>query len=322
MEDTRISDIDISDIDKTMGSSGSQRLSMGRSLSRGSSGSKHSFRISYVIPGAISAYETQENGDVSFERTVMDIERRQKVSLKRLAYLNKPEVPVLIVGSIAATIHGVIFPMFGLLLSSAIKMFYEPQEKLQKDSRFWALVFVGLGCLSLTVLPVQNYFFGVAGGRLIERIRSLTFEKVVHQEISWFDDPANSRCVEQVAILNVLPYFSHSNHLIFFAFISGAVGARLSTDASTVRSLVGDALALVVQNISTIISALLIAFTANWELALIILAVLPILFMQGYFQMKFMTGFSADAKVRFLFKCPHSINAYVRCTNDVATIFR
>lgn len=272
VEDTRTSDIDISDIDKTMASSGSQRFSMGRSLSRGSSGSRHSFRISYVIPGAISAYETQENGDVSSERNVMDIEKRQKVSLKRLAYLNKPEIPVLIVGSIAAAIHGVIFPMFGLLLSSAINMFYEPKEKLQKDSRFWALVFVGLGCLSLTVLPVQNYFFGVAGGRLIERIRSLTFEKVVHQEISWFDDPANS---------------------------SGAVGARLSTDASTVRSLVGDALALVVQNISTIIAGLLIAFTANWKLALIILAVLPILFMQGYFQMKFMTGFSADAKVMY-----------------------
>ncbi|KAF3967837.1 hypothetical protein CMV_008211 [Castanea mollissima] len=268
VEDTRTSDFDktdtISDIDKAMASSGSPRFSMGRSLSRGSSGSRHSFRISYVIPGAISAYETRENGDVSFER--------KKVSLKRLAYLNKPEFPVLIVGSIAAAIHGVIFPMFGLLLSSAIKMFYEPQEKLQKDSRFWALVFVGLGCLSLAVLPVQNYFFGVAGGRLIERIRSLTFEKVVHQEISWFDDPANS---------------------------SGAVGARLSTDASTVRSLVGDALALVVQNISTIIAGLLIAFTANWKLALIILAVLPILFMQGYFQMKFMTGFSADAKVMY-----------------------
>ncbi|MCI16475.1 ABC transporter B family member 9-like, partial [Trifolium medium] len=117
-----------------------------------------------------------------------------------------------------------------------------------------------------------NYFFGIAGGKLIERIRSLTFEKIVHQEIRWFDDPANS---------------------------SGAVGARLSTDASTVKSLVGDTLALIVQNISTITAGLIIAFTANWILAFIVLAVSPMVLMQGMVQMKFLKGFSADAKVMY-----------------------
>lgn len=71
----------------------------------------------------------------------------------------------------------------------------------------------------------------------------------------------------------------------------------MSTDASTIRSLVGDALALVVQNMATIASGLVISFTANWILALIILAVSPLLVMQGYLQAKFLKGFSADAKV-------------------------
>lgn len=78
---------------------------------------------------------------------------------------------------------------------------------------------------------------------------------------------------------------------------SGAVGARLSSDASTLRSLVGDALALVVQNIATVAAGLVISFTANWILALIILAVLPLVGLQGFLQMKFYKGFSADAKV-------------------------
>lgn len=109
----------------------------------------------------------------------------------------------------------------------------------------------------------------------------------------------------------MLPYFSCSNHLIFFSLVSGAVGARLSTDASTIKSLLGDALALIVQNIATVMAGLIIAFTANWKLALIILAVMPVLLVQGYVQMKFMKGFSADAKVRFLFNCPHSIKGYM-----------
>lgn len=78
---------------------------------------------------------------------------------------------------------------------------------------------------------------------------------------------------------------------------SGAVGARLSTDASTVRSLVGDALALIAQNIATVTAGLCIAFVANWMLALIVLAVIPLVGLQGYLQAKFLKGFSADAKV-------------------------
>lgn len=87
-----------------------------------------------------------------------------------------------------------------------------------------------------------------------------------------------------------------------FAECSGAVGSRLSSDASTIRSLVGDALALIVQNLSTVIAGLVIAFTANWILAFIILLVLPLVGMQGFLQFKFYKGFSADAKVTYLIR--------------------
>ena len=73
----------------------------------------------------------------------------------------------------------------------------------------------------------------------------------------------------------------------------------MSSDASTIKSLVGDALALLAQNAATIVAALIIAFTANWIMALIILVVSPILVMQGFIQTKFLGGFSADAKVIF-----------------------
>ncbi|KAG4917650.1 hypothetical protein JHK85_055931 [Glycine max] len=118
-------------------------------------------------------------------------------------------------------------------------MFYEPPEKQQKDSSFWALLYVGLGIVTLVIIPVQNYFFGIVGGKLIERIRLPTFEKVVHQEISWFDDSANSR--------------SHVN----------------------------------------------MTFTANWILALIIVAMSPLIFIQRFLQMKFLKGFNGDAKAKY-----------------------
>jgi ABC-type multidrug transport system fused ATPase/permease subunit len=103
----------------------------------------------------------------------------------------------------------------------------------------------------------------------------------------------------------------------------------LSADASTIRSLVGDTLALVVQNTATVIAGLIIAFTANWILAFIILAVLPLVLIQGVIQAKFTKGFSADAKVsNFLLKKVLQIYEGIcvrwmyQNINDVVTIFR
>ncbi|KAJ8549395.1 hypothetical protein K7X08_033102 [Anisodus acutangulus] len=259
------------DMDNNLSRSSSQRLSaVKRSTSHGSS--KHSFTLSYPVPGLIDIHEAEIGDEDKKKEDKGSLEKRKKVSIRRLAELNKPELPYLLLGSLAAIIHGLIFPIFGLLLSTAIKIFFYPPHKLRKESRFWSLMYVGLGVVTLLVVPFQNYLFGVAGGKLIERIRSLTFKKVVHQEISWFDDPANS---------------------------SGAVGARLSTDASTVRTLMGDALALIVQNIATVVAGLAIAFTANWILAIIILLVLPLIGVQGFLQTKLYKGFSADAKVMY-----------------------
>lgn len=208
------------DVDKIMKNSGSRRFSLERSISKGSSAGssrRSSFTINYALPGGpITVLENDERVE-DFVKKEIDVGKRQKVSMKRLAYLNKPEIPVLLVGSVAAAIQGVLFPIFGLLLSSAISMFFKPPSQLKKDSRFWALIYLALGCIALVAVPVQNYFFGIAGGKLIERIRSLTFEKVVHQQISWFDNPANSRCVKQklyyvqlICRVNILPVGPHS----------------------------------------------------------------------------------------------------------------
>ena len=182
------------DQEQTMTKPSSLRLLMRRSISRGSSSSSRlSFSFSNGIPGPISIHETEERGEEISTENKGKSQEGQEVSIMRLFSLNKPESIVLLLGAIAAAIHGVIFPVVGLILSSAINMFYETPSKLQNDSRLWALLYLGIGIISLLIVPVQNFLFSVAGGKLVQRIRSLTFEKIVHQEISWFDDPANSR---------------------------------------------------------------------------------------------------------------------------------
>ncbi|RZR92901.1 hypothetical protein BHM03_00021278 [Ensete ventricosum] len=164
--------------------SSSKKMSFQRSLSRGSSGrhsSSHSFQAAVGLPVGIDVQAiTSEKMDPEIPN-----ERSNEVPLRRLAYLNKPEIPVLMLGSFAAIVNGVIFPMFAILLSNVIKAFYEPPHKLKKDSNFWSLMFLVFGVVSLIALPARSYLFGIAGSKLIRRIRLMTFQKVVNMEIMY-----------------------------------------------------------------------------------------------------------------------------------------
>nr|CAB3460131.1 unnamed protein product [Digitaria exilis] len=224
----------------------------------------HSLSVSFSVPLEIDVQDRSSKH--------VDKEIEQEVPLSRLASLNKPEIPVLVLGSIASAVSGVIFPIFAILLSNVIKAFYEPPRILRKDAEFWSSMFLVFGAVYFLSLPLSSYLFSVAGCKLIRRIRLMTFEKVVNMEIEWFDYPENS---------------------------SGAIGARLSADAAKVRGLVGDALQLSVQNSATLIAGLVIAFISNWELSLIILALIPLIGLNGWIQMKFIHGFSADAKLMY-----------------------
>ncbi|KAL2510438.1 ABC transporter B family member 4 [Abeliophyllum distichum] len=272
--DQHVDDKDKSNITMESGRQSSQTMSFQRSISRGSSGagnsSRHSLSVTFGLPTALSVPEAElADPDMTSHKTS---EKPPKVPIRRLAYLNKPEVPVLIAGAISAVVNGAIMPIFGILISSVIKTFFETPHKLRKDSKFWALMFVVLGTVSLVAYPARTYLFGVAGNKLIRRIRLLCFEKVVNMEVGWFDEPEHS---------------------------SGVIGSRLSADAATVRALVGDALAQIVQDTASAIVGLGIAFEASWQLALIIIGMIPLIGLNGYVQIKFMKGFSADAKAMY-----------------------
>ncbi|KAF7037327.1 hypothetical protein CFC21_047727 [Triticum aestivum] len=214
-------------------------------------------------PANTSSQEQKEFGDS---------EAPQKAPIGRLFNLNKPEAPILLLAVIAAFVHGLLFPLFSIMMSGGIRTFYYPAHQLRKDSRFWALLCLLLAIISLIAIQLEFFLFGMAGGKLVERVRALSFQSIMHQEVAWFDDPSNS---------------------------SGALGARLFIDALNIRRLVGDNLAILVQCTITLISGFAIAFASDWKLTLIVICVIPFLGLQNYIQVKFLKGFSEDAKVMY-----------------------
>lgn len=206
-------------------------------------------------------------------------EKEKKVSYGRLLMLNKPEFGYFAVGAVSSAGLGMTMPGFSLALASIINVFYAPisnpecagaagHDCVIDGGRKWSLIFVGigLGCIILGIL--QGYCFGFMGQKLARRLRVLLLKSVLKQEIGFFDRKENS---------------------------SGAIVGRLASDTVLVRGAVGDQIAVILQNLVTIIAAYIIAFTAAWSMTLLVTATLPLLAVANYFQTKFMTGFSNEA---------------------------
>ncbi|CAI5957579.1 unnamed protein product [Closterium sp. NIES-64] len=204
--------------------------------------------------------------------------------------VNKPEWPYALSGTVAAAVQGIILPFFALILSRIITVFCNPDKakmrsdadfwslmfvvlavvawvyidkaKMRTDADFWSLMFVILAVVAWVSRTLQTFLFSVAGQRLIWRIRRMCFYSVLRQQMA-----------------------------------CGAIGSRLSSDATHVHSIVGDRLSLAVQNAATLVAGLILAFSSLWILSFIVLAQLPLIAAGSIFQMRSLQGFADDAKV-------------------------
>jgi ATP-binding cassette, subfamily B (MDR/TAP), member 1 len=91
-----------------------------RSISSLGSSNRHSFN-------AFTMTHAQDFPDTTLVKESEDSNQdpsavKKTVPMRRLFALNKPEALVLLFGSIAATVHGVIFPIFSIIISNSIKV--------------------------------------------------------------------------------------------------------------------------------------------------------------------------------------------------------
>nr|CAD1834786.1 unnamed protein product [Ananas comosus var. bracteatus] len=128
-------------------------ISFKRSASRGSSigsSSRRSFTIPFGLTGPMEV-EAGPQDEAEDKEVAGDDEAPKEVPITRLISLNKPKIPVLLVGSIAAAIHGVLFPMFGILLSISIKIFFESRINSERIQTFESSTKKSPGSTSLAI---------------------------------------------------------------------------------------------------------------------------------------------------------------------------
>ncbi|KAL5722391.1 ABC-type xenobiotic transporter [Ranunculus cassubicifolius] len=207
-----------------------------------------------TIVSCTSSANSAPEGQASL--TGEDIEKFPVPSFKRLLLLNSPEWKHACVGYTSSMLFGAVQPVYAYMLGSVVSVYFlTDHDEIKAKITLYALFFLGLAVFSFVINICQHYSFAAMGELLTKRIRERMLSKILTFELGWFDQDENS---------------------------SGAVCSRLAKDATVVRSLVGDRMALLIQTFTAVTVAAAMGLVIAWRLALVMIAVQPLIIICFY----------------------------------------
>ncbi|KAK1415749.1 hypothetical protein QVD17_31535 [Tagetes erecta] len=236
-----------------------------RSSIRSSPMSPLSPAVSVSMVHSVQMYSYEESDDESFSKIP-----NSNPSQWRLLQMNAPEWKRGVLGCIGAAGFGAIAPVHAYCLGSVVSVYFlNDKSKIKSETAFYCVVFVGLGFLCFVTNLLQHHNFAVMGERLTKRVREKLLENVLTFEIGWFDRDENT---------------------------SAAVCARLATEASLIRSLVGDRISLLLQVFVGAFLSFLISLIITWRVAAVMISAQPLLIASIYSRIVLMKNLSSKAK--------------------------
>ncbi|TKY62124.1 ABC transporter B family member 1 [Spatholobus suberectus] len=194
--------------------------------------------------------------------------KEQASSFWRLAKMNSPEWLYALIGSIGSVVCGSLSAFFAYVLSAVLSVYYNPDHRYMiREIEKYCYLLIGLSSTALLFNTLQHFFWDIVGENLTKRVREKMLTAVLKNEMAWFDQEENE---------------------------SARIAARLALDANNVRSAIGDRISVIVQNTALMLVACTAGFVLQWRLALVLIAVFPVVVAATVLQKMFMTGFSGD----------------------------
>ncbi|ESO02187.1 hypothetical protein HELRODRAFT_188615 [Helobdella robusta] len=206
--------------------------------------------------------------DSSADKESKKKEKMKTVSILQLfRFADKYDIMLITVGLICACAHGSALPVmilvFGTMTdsflgSSGVPNITDPTEmatlmgafsdKVSTSCIYYAII----GAVVLAVGYLEVSTFLIISYRQVLKLRMKLFASVIHQEIGWFD--------------------THE---------TGELSTRFSDDVNKVQEGIGDKISNFFQWVSTFTVGIIIGLCYGWKLALVVLAMSPLLAAAG-----------------------------------------
>ncbi|CBY10476.1 unnamed protein product [Oikopleura dioica] len=210
---------------------------------------------------------TSADGKKKIDETDEEIAKREglpEVSWSAIMKMNGPEWPYIVTGAFFAIATGCIAPIWAIVFSNVLENYSKYNCADFRDKiRLWSGMFAVLGIGQFIGYGFLNWMFGFSGEYMTTRLRSQAFAKLLRLDMGYFDEPINS---------------------------TGALTARLATDAGKVQGATGRRISQIFINIGALGCGLGIAFYYEWRLSLLTFAFLPFMIVTQALMMKLMNS--------------------------------
>uniref|UniRef100_A0A8C1HNH4 ATP-binding cassette, sub-family B (MDR/TAP), member 4 n=1 Tax=Cyprinus carpio carpio TaxID=630221 RepID=A0A8C1HNH4_CYPCA len=230
----------------------------------------------------ISNGKKEENGDVSGEKNGKE-EEKEKVEMvgpfEVFRYADGVDIFLMLVGTVMSIANGAVLPLMVIVFGGMTNSFVDdtiaenlknitlsPREQMTRHAIYYSI----MGFVVLFAAYMQVAFWTLAAGRQVKKLRKRFFHSIMKQEIGWFD-------VNETGQLNT----------------------RLTDDVYKINEGIGDKLGMLLQNLTTFITGIIIGFAHGWKLTLVILAVSPLLGISAAIIAKVMTSFTSREQTAY-----------------------
>ncbi|KAJ2479791.1 hypothetical protein IWW56_002852 [Coemansia sp. RSA 2131] len=181
-------------------------------------------------------------------------------ALFKLVRMERKQAAALIPGALLAIIDGASLPCFSLVFARMLIAIAIPDSARQKKQvDLYAGLFFMFAGVAFAAVGGRSLLFGRAGEKVTCAVRKRVFAAMVRQDAAFFDERTNG---------------------------TGALTARLATEAGDVNKAVGEAFPAFIAGAASVTSGVAIAFSHDWRLTLVILATLPFLTLAFYMEGK------------------------------------
>jgi len=227
--------------------------------------------------------EEEENLSVMTETVENESADVAKKQFKTLAFQDKK---YFFIGGFGALLAGGVFPVWGVLFGLMIDLLFTPilrcddadsqnQVGFSSCQKYWDheadrmenRSFVLAGCWGALVVAVMLgnsltfWGFGKAAEALNKRLRDLTFKSLCRQDVSFYD-----------------------KHPV------GSITLQLQADVAKIHSLFGQPICILIINLSSVVTGLVISLIFMWPFALVAMVTIPLMGLATAIQMKQMVG--------------------------------
>ncbi|OQU93656.1 ABC transporter transmembrane domain-containing protein [Cladophialophora immunda] len=177
------------------------------------------------------------------------------------------------VSTVASLIGGGTYPAQAVLFSRLLTIFQLTGKQARDRADFYSLMFFVVALGNLVAYFTIGWICNIIGQTVTHRYRSEMFERVLDQDIEFFDLPDNT---------------------------SGALTSKLSTLPNQLQELVAFNILLIFIVVVNVVSSSILALAYGWKLGLVVVfGALPPLLLSGYLRIRLETKLESQVSDKF-----------------------